>query len=138
MSCDIEQGEDTVESAGAKRTRRRAGGELENEILAALWAADQPLTPREVQQWLGDGLAYNTVQTILVRLHDKRLVQRHPDGRAHRYSPTKQPAELTAERMHLLLAAGPDRRTVLRRFVGTLDDTDEQILRDVLGLADQD
>ncbi|HEX4704765.1 MAG TPA: BlaI/MecI/CopY family transcriptional regulator [Pseudonocardiaceae bacterium] len=122
-----------VESAGAKRTRRRAGGELENEILATLWAAGQPLTPREVQQALGKNLAYNTVQTILVRLHEKGLAQRHPDGRAHRYSPTKQPAELTAERMHVLLTAGPDRRSVLRRFVGGLNETDEQILRDALG-----
>lgn len=122
-----------MDVAGAKRARRRAGGELENEILAALWAAGEPLTPREVQQALGEDLAYNTVQTILVRLHEKDLVQRHPDGRAHRYSPTKQPAELTAERMHLLLAAGPDRRTVLRQFVGSLDESDEQILRDLLG-----
>lgn len=122
-----------MDVAGAKRTRRRAGGELENEILAALWATSEPLTPREVQQALGESLAYNTVQTILVRLHEKDLVQRHPDGRAHRYSPTKQPAELTAERMHLLLTAVPDRRTVLRQFVGSLDESDEQILRDVLG-----
>jgi predicted transcriptional regulator len=125
-----------VDSAGAKRTRRRAGGELENEILAALWAMGRPLTPREVHDTLGADLAYNTVQTILVRLHEKGLVQRHPYGRAHRYSPTKQRAELTAERMHLLLTAGPDRRSVLRRFVGALDETDEQILRDVLGRVD--
>jgi predicted transcriptional regulator len=125
-----------VDSAGAKRTRRRAGGELENETLAALWAAGGPLTPREVQHAVGADLAYNTVQTILVRLHEKGLVQRHPDGRAHRYSPTKQAAELTAERMHILLTAGPDRRSVLRRFVGALDETDEQILRDVLGRSD--
>lgn len=122
-----------MDSAGAKRTRRRAGGELENEILAALWTAGTPLTAREVQHVIGADLAYNTVQTILVRLHEKGLVQRHPDGRAHRYSPTKQLAELTAERMHLLLTAGPDRRSVLRRFVGALDATDEQILRDILG-----
>jgi predicted transcriptional regulator len=127
-----------VDSARAKRTRRRAGGELENAVLATLWAAGQPLTPREVHQALGKDLAYNTVQTILVRLHEKGLAQRHPDGRAHRYSPTKQPAELTAERMHLLLSAGPDRRSVLRRFVGGLDESDEQILRDVLGRAEPD
>jgi predicted transcriptional regulator len=108
---------------------------LENEILAALWAAGGPLTPREVQRAVGTDLAYNTVQTILVRLHEKGLVQRHPDGRAHRYSPTKQLAELTAERMHLLLTAGPDRRSVLRRFVCALDETDEQTLRDILGHA---
>jgi predicted transcriptional regulator len=119
----------------AKRARRRAGGELENEILVALWAAGEPLTARQVQETLGERLAYNTVQTILVRLHEKDLVQRLADGRAHRYSPTKQPAELTAERMHLLLTTGPDRRTVLRQFVGSLDESDEQILRDLLGAA---
>ena len=112
---------------------RRGRGELESEVMAALWAAETPMTPTAVQAALGDGLAYNTVQTILVRLHEKGLAERHADGRAHRYSPTKQAAELTAERMHLLLAAGPDRRSVLRRFVGTLDESDEQILRDLLG-----
>jgi predicted transcriptional regulator len=122
-----------VGAAGAKGTHRRAGGALENEILAALWAAGRALTPREVQQSIGDGLAYNTVQTILVRLHEKDLVERDTDGRAHRYRPTKRPEELTAERMHLLLRAGPDKRTVLRRFVGALDAGDEQLLRDVLG-----
>ncbi|HEY3747596.1 MAG TPA: BlaI/MecI/CopY family transcriptional regulator [Pseudonocardiaceae bacterium] len=117
----------------ARGNRRRAGGELENEVLAALWSAGRPVTSREVRHAIGANLAYNTVQTILVRLHEKGLVQRHPDGRAHRYSPTKQPAELTAERMHLLLTAGPDdRRSVLSRFVGTLDESDEQILRDLL------
>jgi predicted transcriptional regulator len=125
--------EDAVDPARVRRTRRRAGGELENEVMAALWAAGRPVTPREVQRALGGNLAYNTVQTILVRLHEKDLVQRHVAGRAHRYSPTKQAAELTAERMHLLLAAGPDRRLVLSRFVGSLDESDEQILRDLLG-----
>lgn len=105
--------------------------------MAAMWAAGRPVTPREVQRALGGNLAYNTVQTILVRLHEKDLVQRHVDGRAHRYSPTKQPAELTAERMHMLLATGPDRRLVLRRFVGSLDESDEQILRDLLGGAER-
>lgn len=122
-----------MDAAGAKRTRRRAGGELENEILAALWSAGDPLTAREVQKVLGGTLAYNTVQTILVRLHEKNLVQRHVHGRAHRYGPTKQPEELTAERMRLLLAAEPDHRTVLSRFVGSLDAGDEQILREILG-----
>jgi predicted transcriptional regulator len=126
-----------VNSAGSKRNRRRAAGELENEVLAALWAAGNPLTPREVQQSFGEGLAYNTVQTILVRLHEKGLVQRTNDGRAHRYAPTKGPEELTAERMHLLLSAEVDRRTVLRRFVSNLQAGDEEILRDLLERVDR-
>jgi predicted transcriptional regulator len=121
-----------VNPAGSKRNRRRGAGELENEVLAALWAAENPLTPREVQHALGEGLAYNTVQTILVRLHEKGLVQRSNDGRAHRYAPTKGSEELTAERMNTLLAAESDRRTVLSRFVSNLQAGDEKILRDLL------
>ncbi|HEX7661817.1 MAG TPA: BlaI/MecI/CopY family transcriptional regulator [Pseudonocardiaceae bacterium] len=120
---------------GPRRAHRRAAGELENEILAALWAAGRPLAPKEVQQSLGRPLAYNTVQTILVRLHDKGLVERSTHGRTHHYQPTKGPEELAAERMRLLLARGSDRRTVLRQFVQGLDAHDEQILRDVLGGA---
>ena len=47
--------------------RRRASGSLESEVLAALWAADKPLTAGEVVDTLGGDLAYNTVQTILTR-----------------------------------------------------------------------
>jgi predicted transcriptional regulator len=121
-----------VEASRARPARRRAGGELEREVLAALWAAGHPLTPREVQEALEGNLAYNTVQTILVRLYEKELAQRQPHGRAHRYAPTRQPAELTAERMHSLLATESDHRSVLSRFVGALDRADEQILRDLL------
>jgi predicted transcriptional regulator len=117
----------------AERTRRRAGGELEHAVLAALWRAGRPLTSRDVRDALGGDLAYNTVQTTLVRLHEKGLVRRSQDGRAHRYAPTKQPAELTAERMHDLLTEVPDRRSVLLNFVGALDESDERILRDLLG-----
>ena len=51
--------------------RRRARGELESEVMAALWSAGEPLTPAGVQAALGGGLAYNTVQTILSRLLEK-------------------------------------------------------------------
>lgn len=114
-------------------TRRRAGGELEHAVLAVLWRAGRPLTSRDVRRELDGDLAYNTVQTTLVRLYDKGLVRRTPDGRAHRYAPTKQAAELTAERMRDLLAVAADRRSVLLNFVDALDESDERILRDLLG-----
>ena len=38
----------------------REPGGLEAEVLAALWAADAPLTAGEVVEALGGGLAYNT------------------------------------------------------------------------------
>lgn len=116
---------------GASATRR-AAGQLESEVLAALWAAPTALTAGGVQLVLGDGLAYNTVQTILVRLLDKGLVDRVGAGRAHAYSPTKPAEDLVAERMNALLAQGPDRQAVLQRFVTSLNREDERVLRAML------
>ena len=120
------------ESGGANGSGRRGRGELESEVLAALWATEEPLTPAQVQQSLGSSLAYNTVQTILIRLLDKGLVVREPLGRAHCYRPTRGQAELAAEQMHELLDKGPDHAAVLQRFLGTLGRTDEAVLRQLL------
>ena len=120
------------QSSDANASSRRGRGELESEVLAALWASEQALTPLQVQQSLSSSLAYNTVQTILIRLMDKELVVREPRGRAHCYRPTHGQAELAAERMHELMDRGPDHAAVLQRFVGTLSANDEAVLRQLL------
>ena len=115
---------------------RRAAGALEAEILAALWAADVALTPREVLDHLGDeSLAYNTVHTILARLFDKGMVSRVASGRAHRYAATALAQERAAEQMAALLDHGPDRHAVLQRFVTALSPADERALRSLLRRA---
>lgn len=117
---------------GADERDRRGRGELESEVLAALWAADSALTPAAVQQGFDHPIAYNTVQTILIRLHDKGLVARVKTGRAHAYSPTQGQAELAAEEMHAVLGRGADHLAVLQRFVQTLDSADEAALRELV------
>jgi predicted transcriptional regulator len=112
---------------------RRAAGELESEVLSALWAAPAPLTPREVQSAVSGQLAYNTVHTILTRLTDKGLVARVPLTRGAGYRPTKDAAELAADQMRAALARGSDRDAVLQRFVTSLDPVDEAALRKLLG-----
>ncbi|MEC4015388.1 BlaI/MecI/CopY family transcriptional regulator [Streptomyces sp. H27-D2] len=115
------------------RGERRSAGELESEVLATLWASDQPRTPAEVQSELGGGLAYNTVHTILSRLLDKGLVVRDAGGRRGAYRPSKNAAELTAEVMHQALDRGPDPIAALQQFVTGLSPAEEQALRDLLG-----
>jgi predicted transcriptional regulator len=114
--------------------KRRARGELESEVMAALWAADGPMTPAEVQAALGDGLAYNTVQTILIRLLDKDLVRRQPAGRGrgHAYWPAQDAATSAADRMQAALAERPDRQAVLQQFAAGLDQADADALRALL------
>ena len=55
---------------------RRARGTLEQEVVAALAAAHEPMTPAQVRDHLGRDLAYTTVMTVLARLSDKGLVTR--------------------------------------------------------------
>ena len=101
-------------------------------MLAALWAADEPLTPGNVADALGSDLAYTTVQTILSRLHVKGAVARQQAGRAFAYTPVLDDAGLAADRMQAMLAKGGDHVAVLRRFLRTLSTEDETALADLL------
>jgi len=64
-------------------------GPLERRVMVRLWAAG-PQTVGDVLDALNDAsdrrLAYTTVMTILVRLHEKGLVTRDKDGRNYRYT----------------------------------------------------
>ncbi len=113
---------------------RRAKGSLESEVLAALWAADGPLTAGDVADTLEGDLAYTTVQTILTRLHGKGAVRRELTGRAHAYTPVLDDAGLAADRMRAMLEKGADHAAVLTRFLRTLTPEDEATLA---GLLDQ-
>ncbi|MFE2036780.1 BlaI/MecI/CopY family transcriptional regulator [Streptomyces scopuliridis] len=117
---------------GDDGAERRPAGELEAGVLAALWAAEEPLTPGRVQEALGGSLARTTVTTILSRLYEKGSVTRIRSGRGYAYSPTEDAPGLTARRMHSELAKDEDRSAVLARFVSQLNDEDERMLRSLL------
>lgn len=113
-------------------SERRPFGGLESEVLAVLETAAGALSAAEVRAGLGEGLAHTTVVTVLSRLAGKGLVVRQRDGRAHRYSIVRDPAEVTAWRMRRLLDSDQNRSAALARFVGDLSDDDEQLLLEVL------
>jgi len=113
------------------RTARRRPGELENEVLAILWKADAAMTPGDVQNEVGGGLAYATISTILGRLHDKGLVTRATIGRTHHYEPSITQAAYVSSQVRRFLEHG-DRSAVLQGFVAGLTPADEQLLRSFL------
>ncbi len=115
---------------------RHAPGWLENEVLAALWAARGPMTPAMVQEALPRDLAYTTVMTVLHRLHTKGLVNRQRSGRAFAYQPVIDAAELAARHMRSALDRGQDRAAVLQRFIAGLSTEDERVLHDLIGGGD--
>ncbi|MER7399093.1 BlaI/MecI/CopY family transcriptional regulator [Streptomyces sp. NPDC000151] len=119
------------------KDERRPAGELEATVMAALWAADGPLTPGRVQVELGSGLARTTVTTILSRLHEKGMAGRAREGRGYAYFPVQDAPGLTARRMHSALDGDIDRETVLARFVAQLSPDDERLLRDLLESGEQ-
>ena len=118
----------TVAAAG-----RRAAGELEATVLAVLQGAGSPLSPGEVRERIGGTLAYTTVVTILSRLHAKGVLERTKAGRAYLYSPVADEPGLAARRMTRVLDGEADREAVLARFVSALSDSDEELLRRMLG-----
>lgn len=114
---------------------RRAPGWLEDDVLAALWAAAEPMTPAMVQSALSRRLAYTTVMTVLQRLHDKGVVRRERVGRAYEYRPVVEAAELAARQMRSALDRGRNRAAVLQHFVAALSPEDEGLLTELLGGA---
>jgi predicted transcriptional regulator len=108
---------------------RRAHGELEAEVIAALAAATGPVTVQDVARSVDTDLSYTAVHTILNRLVEKGLVDREPAGRGQVYLPSRGAAEVIAAHMGALLDRGPSRTAVLRSFLGTLSDEDERLLR---------
>jgi predicted transcriptional regulator len=103
-------------------------------VLAALWAAEEPLSPAQVRERVGGELAYTTVLTILRRLFDKGLAVRSPApaGRSYCYAPALEQAEHAAQQMHAFVAASDDSSAVLRRFLGHLTAADRTTLAALL------
>jgi predicted transcriptional regulator len=119
------------------QVERRGRGDLKQQVLTLLLAADEPMTPGQVRDALDADLAYTTVMTVLNRLAEQGLVARRRAGRAYAYTAVVDEAEVTARQMHRLLEGGGDRVAVLRRFLGVLSDDDERALVELIGRIDQ-
>ncbi|WP_329139900.1 BlaI/MecI/CopY family transcriptional regulator [Streptomyces sp. NBC_01476] len=121
-------GEEKDQSASGRRAR----GELEAEVLAALWAAGEPVGAGTVREQVAGDPAYTTVLTILTRLHEKGLVTRERAGRGYLYAPLHDEAGHAAAGMRDFLDHGGDRAAVLSRFVSGLSAEDEKLLERLL------
>jgi predicted transcriptional regulator len=100
--------------------------------MGVLWATDAPMTTAEVHRALDGDLAYNTVQTVLFRLHDKKAVERRRAGRGHVYWPIRDATAAAALRMREALTDRADRQAVLQLFAASLEETDATLLRHFL------
>lgn len=124
--------------ADKRRDDRRPHGELVSDVLAVLWEAGAPMSAQQVNAALGQGLARTTMATILTRLYEKGTLRRVPSGRGFAYEPVEDAAGLVAGRMRRELEREPRRDLVLKRFVSSLSENDEETLRRLLLEADAD
>lgn len=75
----------------------QALGELEAQVMEAVWDAPEAVSVEEVRSSLedqGKEAAYTTIMTTMSRLHDKGLLEREQRGRAYYYWPTLSRGEL--------------------------------------------
>ena len=102
--------------------------------MGVLWDRGGWTTVAEVHEVLAADrtLSYNTVLTIMGRLHEKCRLQRHRDGRAHCYQPLQSREQYTAARMEQVLRETADRPGALASFVESLGDVDRSQLRRIL------
>lgn len=97
-------------------------GDLEVQVMRAIWARGGPVTVRDVLADLRAErpLAYTTVMTVMGNLRKKGWLRRHDEGRAYRYEPLVSAQEYSAGLMRQALAASTDRPAVLLHFLGEL------------------
>ena len=112
---------------------RRARGELEQDVMTALWAHAEPITARTVLRDIGDPeLAYTTVKTVLERLTRKQVVTRVNIDRTWHYSPAASRDDYIAELMLRALDRTGDRDGALVRFARAMSPADADVLRAAL------
>ena len=111
---------------------RRADGELEADVLHALWQLDRPASPNDVMEEMHTDLAYTSIATILKRLCDKGLTVHTRVGRSYVYAAATNEADLTAQRITSMLDAASDRQSALAGFARSLDAVDAAQLAAIL------
>ena len=108
-------------------------GDLERTVMQALWAADEPLTGRDVAAALArPDLAYTTVLTVLTRLEKKDLVRRDSTARAHTYVAVASREDHVAELMQQALGQAGDRAAALQHFARSMTPEEAAALRQAL------
>ncbi|MUL48265.1 transcriptional regulator [Mycobacterium sp. CBMA293] len=122
-------------------TRLKHLGNLEREVMDQLWAANEPLTVREVHHAIcaERKLAYTTIMTVLRRLAGKSLVLQLRQGRAHRYAAAHSRDQLVAGLMVDALGQASDqddRHAALVHFVTQVAADEIDVLRRALATMD--
>ena len=103
-----------------------------------LWGSGVPLSANELRDKVAasrnDGRtpALTTVLTVLSRLEQKGFAERNRDARPHLYSAAVTRANHVADLMREVLESSSDRTEALAYFVGSVDESEAEVLRRLL------
>jgi predicted transcriptional regulator len=112
-------------------------GDLEAEIMDAVWEAEGAVKVRDVADQLNRRrrLAFNTVQTVMENLYYKGWLSRRKDGRAYSYTAAKSREDYAARLVSEALGEARHPAATLMRVVGELDAAEVAELRAALDAA---
>lgn len=109
-------------------------GELQAQIMTTLWRLGSG-TVEEVRSGLPSRYrgAYTTVQTVLNRLAERRMLTRRKEGNVVVYRPKVSEADYVSRSIKQTLATASidARQAALAKLIGELDDTELSDLQDL-------
>jgi predicted transcriptional regulator len=109
-------------------------GELQTQVMAAVWRLEKA-TVEQVRSALPSRYrgAYNTIQTVLNRLADRKLLSRHKVGSAFEYRPLVSEAEYLSRSISQTLAGASKaaRQAALAQLIGGLEEDELTDLREL-------
>jgi predicted transcriptional regulator len=107
-------------------------GELQTQVMAVVWRLERA-NVEQVRGALPPHYrgAYNTIQTVLNRLADRKLLSRHKVGNAFEYRPLVSEAEYLSRSIAQTLAGASKaaRDAALAQLIGGLEDDELTDLR---------
>jgi predicted transcriptional regulator len=109
-------------------------GELQTQVMAVVWRLGRA-TVEQVRSALPPRYrgAYNTIQTVLNRLADRKLLSRHKVGNAFEYRPLVSEADYLSRSIAQTLAGASKaaREAALAQLIGGLEDHELTDLREL-------
>ena len=114
-------------------------GELEAKLVEAVWELEQA-SVQDVIDHLGGNLNYKTIMTVLNRLTEKDVLNRHKEGRAFVYTATASRQDLLAgvfDQMVRGMFNDDFRKIALAQLIETAEEIDPQLLDDIDQLIKQ-
>ena len=115
-------------------TASRGKGQLEGQVLAALWDAGRPVSSAELLASLEEDVALTTLLTVLARLTDKKLVERETgQGRGLLFRASRSREEYAAEQLLKIVEGTDNPAMAFAHFAKGLDAKTLAALRETLG-----